>query len=122
MAQRQNCIATDQIKMIYFKKMRKAAGKTTNIDDMEQNLASLVAKRQFLAATSNMGWRLALTVVIPIVGGVKIDEHFKTGPSFTLLGLMVAAVAGCSVVWASIKEINREQSEEASKESKTESK
>ncbi|HUP26332.1 MAG TPA: AtpZ/AtpI family protein [Candidatus Limnocylindrales bacterium] len=89
--------------------MRKAAGKTTNIDDVEQNLAALAAKRQFLAATSNMGWRLALTVVIPIVGGVKIDEHFKTAPSFTLLGVMLAAVAGCAAVWATIKEINQEQ-------------
>ena len=82
---------------------------TTNIDDVEQKLATLVAKRQFLAATSNMGWRLALTVIIPIVGGVKIDEHFNTAPSFTLLGLMLAAVAGCTAVWATIKEVNREQ-------------
>ncbi len=91
--------------------MRKAADKTTNIDDVEQNLAALVAKRQFLAATSNMGWRLALTVIIPIVGGVKIDEHFKTTPSFTLVGLMVAAVAGCTAVWATVKEVNRQQLE-----------
>lgn len=103
--------------MLYFKKMRKAAGKTTNIDDVEQNLAALVAKRQFLAATSNMGWRLGLTVVIPIVGGVKLDDHFKTSPSFTLLGLMIAAIAGCAAVWATVKEINREQAADEPKKS-----
>ena len=89
--------------------MRKAAGKTTSIDDVEQNLAAQMAKRQFLAATSNMGWRLAMTVVIPIVGGVKADEYFKTSPSFTLLGLMIAATAGCAAVWATVKEVTREQ-------------
>ena len=92
--------------------MRKAAGKTTSIDDVEQNLAAQVAKRQFLAATSNMGWRLALTVVIPIVAGVKIDDHFNTTPSFTLLGVMIAAVAGCTAVWTTVKEVNREQAED----------
>lgn len=95
--------------------MRRAAAKTTKVaslDRIEQDLATMAAKRQFLAASANMGWRLALTVVIPIVGGVKLDDHFKTAPSFTLLGLMLAAVAGCMAVWATIKEINREQSEE----------
>lgn len=98
--------------------MRKAAGKTTNVDNVEQNLAALAAKRQFLAATSNMGWRLALTVVIPIVGGVKIDEHFKTSPSFTLLGLMFAAAAGSAAVWATVKQVTREQAEDESQKSK----
>lgn len=95
--------------------MRKAAGKTTNIsevDRMEQNLASMVAKRQFMSATGNMGWRLALTVVIPIVGGVKLDDYFHSSPSFTLLGVMLAAVAGCAAVWTTIKDINREQAED----------
>lgn len=98
--------------------MRKAASKTTNIDDVEQNLAAQIAKRQFLAATSNMGWRLALTVIIPIVGGVKADDYFNTSPSFTLLGLMIAAVAGCAAVWATVKEVSREQAENESEKPK----
>lgn len=98
--------------------MRKAAGKTTNIDDVEQKLAAQIAKRQFLSATSNMGWRLAFTVVIPIVAAVKADEHFHTSPSFTLLGLMIAATAGCAAVWATVKEVTREQAEDESEKSK----
>ncbi len=100
--------------------MRKAAGKTTNIDDVEQNFAAATAKRQFLMASSNMGWRLAVTVVVPIVGGVKLDDYFNSHPSFTLLGLMLAAVAGCTAVWATIKEINRQQSEDDSESAKEE--
>ena len=97
--------------MLHYQEMRKAARKTTNIDTMEQNLAATVAKRQFIAATSNMGWRLAVTVIVPIVGGVKLDDYFNTTPSFTLLGLMLATVAGCAAVWATVKEVNREQAE-----------
>lgn len=106
------------LSLLYSLEMRKAAAKTTNIEDMEQSLAALAAKRQFLAATSNMGWRLAVTVVIPIVVGVKVDEHYKTSPSFTLLGLTLAAVAGCAAVWATIKQINREQAQVVSTKSK----
>ncbi|MES2971244.1 MAG: AtpZ/AtpI family protein [Patescibacteria group bacterium] len=98
--------------------MRKAAAKTTSIDSLEQNIIALSAKRQFLAATTNMGFRLAVTVVIPIVAGVKIDERFKSAPSFTLLGLMIATVAGCAAVWATIKEVNQEQAEQDSKSKK----
>jgi F0F1-type ATP synthase assembly protein I len=91
--------------------MRKAAVKTTNIEELEQNLFALSAKRQFLAATTNMGFRLAVTVVIPIVAGVKIDERFNSSPSFTLLGMMIAVTAGCAAVWATIKQVNQEQAE-----------
>ena len=94
-----------------YLKMRKAAAKTTNLEDMERNIIALSAKRQFLAATTNMGFRLAVTVVIPIVAGVKIDERYHTSPSFTLLGLMLAAFAGCAAVWGTIKEVNQQQLE-----------
>lgn len=109
--------------------MGKAAAKpvTTTIDPVEAKLEQatiFAAKQQFLSSTFNMGWRLAITVVIPIVAGVKIDEHFKTSPSFTLVGLMLAALAGSVAVWTTIKQVDKEQADEASanKTSKREAK
>ncbi len=72
-----------------------------------------------MGSTLNMGWRLAVTVVIPIVAGVKIDDHFHTSPSYTLVGLMLAAVAGSAAVWTTIKQVNKEQADEAEFEKKT---
>jgi|GEM_PF-446195 len=101
--------------------MGKAAAKppTTTIDPVDakivQATSALAAKQQFLSSTFNMGWRLAITVVIPIVAGVKIDDHFRTAPSFTLLGLMIAVVAGSTAVWTTIKQVNKEQADEAAK-------
>lgn len=95
--------------------MGKAAKRKTSTtvveDDIEKRLAVLNATSQFLGATLNMGWRLAITVVVPIVGGVKIDQHFDTSPNYTLLGLMLAAAAGCAVVWTTVKEVNARQAE-----------
>jgi F0F1-type ATP synthase assembly protein I len=98
--------------------MRKAAAKTTELDDVEQKLVALNAKSQFLAATTNMGFRLAITVVIPIVVGVKLDERFHSAPSMTLAGIFIAAGAGSAAVWSTIKEVNRQQAAEEA-ESKT---
>ena len=97
--------------------MGKAAAKrvTTTVDPVEDEIdkaTRALAGQKFMGATLNMGWRLAITVVIPIVGGVKIDEHFKSSPSYTLVGLMLACVAGCVAVWSTVKEVNKEQAEE----------
>lgn len=93
--------------------MGKAAKRTTSttpeVNDIEKRLAVLNAGSQFIGATLNMGWRLAITVVVPIVGGVKIDQHFGTSPNYTLAGVMLAAAAGCAVVWTSVKEVNAQQ-------------
>lgn len=99
--------------------MKKAAGRTTTeLEDVEQSIIALNAKRQFLWATANLGGRLAITVVIPIVSGVKLDEHFKSEPWFTLLGLLVAAVAGCAAVWSTVQQVNRQQAEDEAQENK----
>ncbi len=74
-----------------------------------------VAKTQFIGATLNLSWRLALTVLIPVVGGIKLDERFATSPSFTLTGLMLASVGACVAIWSTVQEVNRLQADEAKK-------
>jgi F0F1-type ATP synthase assembly protein I len=46
----------------------------------------------FMGMALNMTWQLALTVIIPVVGGFKVDEALKSSPWFTVLGFVVAAV------------------------------
>lgn len=98
-----------------MKAKKSAAKQTTGIDDVERSLLELQAKKQFFSASLTMGWRLAVTVVIPIVVGVKLDERYDSAPSLTFLGLIIAGVAGCTVVWSSVKEVNQEQAELATK-------
>lgn len=101
--------------------MKTAAAKreTTTVDPVEEEMDRFMeaqaAKAQFLGATLNMSWRLALTVLIPIIAGVKIDQHFHTEPSFTLLGFIIAAVGGSMAVWGTIKQVNADQAAAAGK-------
>ena len=103
--------------------MGKAAAKrTTTIDPVDEKIvqaSKALAAQQFMGASLNMGWRLAITVVIPIVAGVKIDDHFHSSPSYTLVGVMLAAIAGSAAVWTTIKQVNRDQAEADEKETKT---
>jgi F0F1-type ATP synthase assembly protein I len=102
--------------------MGKAAAKpktTTTEDNAQEYLDVFAAKSRFFSATLNMGWRLAITVLVPLVAGIKIDQHFKTSPSYTLAGFMLAVAGGAAVVWSSVKEVNQEQLDMEAEAAKT---
>lgn len=94
--------------------MNKAAAKTTTTDgsNLKQTLDVYNAKQQFFASTLNMSWQLALTIVIPVVAGVKLDERLGTSPSVTLAGFFLAVGMGSMVVWNTVKGVNKLQEEE----------
>lgn len=89
-----------------------ATKKTTSTEDAAQAyMAAFDAKSKFFAATLGMGWRLALTVLIPLVAGIQLDKRFSSSPSYTLAGFMLAVAGGAVVVWNSVKEVTAEQAE-----------
>lgn len=94
--------------------MKKAAAKKTTTNtagsDLEQYVEAFGARQQFLGAVMSLSWRLAFTVLIPVVVGVKVDQYFSSSPSYTLVGLMLAAVGGSIAVWDTVKEVNATQS------------
>jgi F0F1-type ATP synthase assembly protein I len=101
--------------------MGKAAAKpkTTTTDiNAQEYFDTFAAKSRFFSATLNMGWRLAITVLVPLVIGIKVDQHFKSSPSYTLAGFMLAVAGGAAVVWNSVKEVNQEQQEMEAEEAK----
>lgn len=96
--------------------MKKAAGrKSTVTNDAISKEIELVtrmtdARQLFIASTLNLSWRLALSVLIPLIGGIQLDKKYDTEPLMTLLGLLVAFVLGSLAVWATVKEVNELQS------------
>jgi len=44
----------------------------------------------FMAALLDMSWRLAIVVLVPIIGGFKLDEHFDITPVLTIIGFLLA--------------------------------
>jgi F0F1-type ATP synthase assembly protein I len=102
-------------------RMKKAAGSnaaTSAQDDIEQLEAALLARQRFIGATLNLSWRLALTVLIPLIGGIQLDKKFDSSPSYTITGFMLAVVFGCIAVWSTVKEVNEIQAEDAKEKRK----
>lgn len=61
------------------------------------------AKQQFMAAALNMSWQLAVVVLLPIVGGFKLDEHFHSLPLWTISGFVLAMLGMAVVVWRQLQ-------------------
>lgn len=49
-------------------------------------------KKLFFVFALDMTWQLAIVVLVPIVGGYKLDGVFKTTPTLTIIGFVIAMV------------------------------
>ena len=58
-------------------------------DSVEPNKTASITS-VFFAMGLDMSWRLALSVLVPIVGGAQLDKHFKTSPIMLIIGFAVA--------------------------------
>lgn len=45
-----------------------------------------------LIAALDMSWRLAIVVLVPIVGGFELDKHWGISPALTIVGFLLAMV------------------------------
>jgi F0F1-type ATP synthase assembly protein I len=72
-----------------------------NVNSESNNNVSL------LSATLDMSWRLAIVVLIPLIGGVKLDQRFKTGPYLTILGILLAITGVYYVLSKILSEFNQ---------------
>ena len=60
-------------------------------------------RKDFLLATTNMSWQLAVVVLIPIIGGFKIDQYFNSLPVGTIIGFILAMTGMGVVVWRQLQ-------------------
>lgn len=51
----------------------------------------------FVTAALDMSWRLAIVVLVPIIGGFELDKRLNTTPALSILGFLLAG-AGVAIV------------------------
>lgn len=90
-----------------------ATNRTTTTEKSAQqfDMDVFAAKSKFFSATIEMGWQLALIVLVPLIVGIKLDKHYDSSPSYTLAGFMLAVAGGAAVVWKTVKAVAAEQAE-----------
>ncbi len=58
---------------------------------------------QFVGMAVDMGWRLAVVVLVPIVGGYELDQVLKTSPWLTALGFLIALGGTALIFWKTLQ-------------------
>lgn len=80
----------------------KSSAKKVNSPRVEMSAERIAriaeAKQQFLSFALNMSWQLAVTILVPVIIGVQLDNHFDSAPVWTLVALSLAVLMACGVV------------------------
>jgi F0F1-type ATP synthase assembly protein I len=71
--------------------IKKTSKKTNPLPSSSAN-QSFYQQSLFFSMALDMTWQLAIVVIVPIVGGYLLDQHFRTTPWLTILGFLVAAI------------------------------
>ncbi len=100
---------------ILVKDMGKTATRkrtsSTKSDSNPDYLVMFEAKQRFIGSVLNLGWRLAITFLLPVFIGAWLDRKFNSAPSYTLTAIIIAIVASAMVIWSTVKEVNAETAE-----------
>lgn len=95
--------------------MKKAGSKadsaTVVTEELQTASRMLDARQLFFSEVIGLSWRLAFTVLVPLIGGIQLDKRYDTEPLFTLLGLALAFVFGSAAVWITVKKVNKLQAD-----------
>lgn len=71
------------------------------------------ASSVFISMALDMTWRLAAAILIPILGGFELDQHFDTAPSFTIVGFVLAMGGMALVLWQTLQTANQLEASKA---------
>ena len=77
------------------------------INNARASVDSAAYNGLFVSMVLGMSWQLALAVIVPIIGGYLLDQHFGSSPWLVLSGLAVAVLATCGILWRTVQEANR---------------
>lgn len=75
-------------------------------DEIDKSLAVFAAQKAFVTNSITMGWQLAITILVPVFIGVRLDSHYNTAPSYTLAALFLSIGMSVAVVYRTIKQVN----------------
>lgn len=61
----------------------------------------------FIGAALDMSWRLAIVVLVPVIGGYELDQRWRMAPWLTSLGFLLAVVGMVVVLRQMLRDVSR---------------
>ncbi len=75
-------------------------------NDAKTTKTDVNPNNQFIGAALSMSWQLAIVVLVPIIGGFKLDQYLKTSPAGIIIGFIIAMVGTTIIIRKSFNEFN----------------
>jgi F0F1-type ATP synthase assembly protein I len=60
----------------------------------------------FVSMALDMSWRLAVAVLVPIIGGFELDRKLNTSPLLLIVGFIIAMAGMGLVLWQTLQAAN----------------
>lgn len=76
--------------------------KVSSVVDKSTNHSSV-----FIGMALDMSWRLAIAVLVPIIGGFELDQRLNTTPLLTITGFVLAMAGMALVLWQMLQTVNQ---------------
>lgn len=78
----------------------------------------------FITSALDMSWRLAVVVLVPIIGGFQLDKWLDLTPLLTITGFILAMIGMALVCWRTLQLANQavDQQPKATQRSKKQEK
>lgn len=87
-------------------------------DPVLDQLRVIDARNMLIVNIFGMGWRLALTVLLPIFVGVQLDKKFDSTPSLTLAAFFIAVFSASLLIYKTYNEMTTLQAIEDARKAK----
>lgn len=62
----------------------------------------------FVTMALDMTWRLAIAILVPVIGGYELDKRLNTSPTLIIIGFVVAMVGMGVIMWQTMQTANRQ--------------
>ncbi|HMH31253.1 MAG TPA: hypothetical protein VK534_02135 [Methylomirabilota bacterium] len=60
----------------------------------------------FISQALDMSWRLAIVVLVPIIGGFELDKALDMSPLLTIVGFLIAMTGFGLILWQMMQEVS----------------
>lgn len=83
---------------------------SSKIEEAFDSTAKQMAGQQIIGGLINVGWRLAVAVLIPIMIGIQIDKGSGKDSTNTFGGFVLAICLALYIIYKEYQQIQRDQS------------
>jgi len=88
------------------KRLAKQQPSSSNVSEIDDLLLSKGSKAVFYTKILGLGWRLAVTLLLPIFAGLWIDNRLHTYPSMTISAFFVAIFASGLYIYKTYQDLS----------------